>query len=606
MKLKHLFFALFLIPTGLLGQSVLSYVPADITFLMTWNPQNINEKVDLKQFQQMEFYNMMLQEMTTGMDSLEREDFYIFMTEPALHGLGAQTASHVAVKLDGGDTYFSYLVPLVNRAAFESYVQRMVDRNQNPEDRSDMGAYTYYQMEKDMAMAWNDQVLIISTADIQPEEPLWYEEYPYPDYGTDTIYEEPIVVEEIVEEAPETEDPATVAIIEWVARSFGQPADASILTNREFKKSGYDEADFHIWMDYGAFMKSTTDQMQGQLGMLSSMASMSGMAAYYQGVALSVGFEFNDGEVEGEVLFFDPEKNMKAMKKAYRTCFNKDLLRYLPDDGLLAMYSLQYDLERLMEAMGDLYRPMLADMPMVGAYSESALDVLGILVDEKAVYNILEGDVVVALTGLNEVVDSIPTFEYDIDFNPIPSMRTQVRQMPEMTMLFSVGNEENLRKILALAENLGMVFNQGGFYEVFLGQGPAYQLGIARDVMVVTNNPRLISEHLQTGLPKADRIAGEEKKMLRKNIQTIYWDAEETLKLFDPEKGEMSQEEKEIVQSLQGQLEEIEMESRKGSGKVLTRSQFEIELINSEVNSLEQFLQIFNNLMLEAMGGARI
>ena len=135
----------------------------------------------------------------------------------------------------------------------------------------------------------------------------------------------------------------------------------------------------------------------------------------------------------------------------------------------------ELDIKGLSEGLKQIFRNTLPEMPEYGKAAVSTMDILDIIIDEKAIYKVFTGDAVVAVNGVKELEVIHKTYDYDEEFNRKEIIDTSMQKMPELLLMIGVGNKKDVQKIVDLLVNT----------EVFKKTGNVYSLDIKRNKLPV-------------------------------------------------------------------------------------------------------------------------
>ena len=72
----------------------------------------------------------------------------------------------------------------------------------------------------------------------------------------------------------------------------------------------------------------------------------------------------------------------------------------------MGYYAMGIDIKGVSKGIGNVLKTTLPLIPEYGNMAVSAMDVLDIIIDEQALYNILTGDLVLAFNGIKPVTDN--------------------------------------------------------------------------------------------------------------------------------------------------------------------------------------------------------
>lgn len=618
--MKNLALALSLLLSSTLGaQDLTSYIPSDVSFLFTWNADLVGKKVNTRQLMQQESMDLIFQQLVQGLDSIQQEEYRTLMTSPETYGINNNAPMHLAGRWNETGNFYALLMPLTNSSLLETFVARQSVLSDEPIAIEQYGDYSLAKLAG-YHLAWNRQVAIVAggrAAEVYPD--FDWESYPYEEeyeYEEEEIVEEEIIEEEapaeeeemIEEEMAVEETPDAVA--GWIAELLGRSFASSLQSHPDYLKAVAKPADAHLWVDYRQFM--TMGQDLSMMGGVPGAAGAMGMAAQlfddmYKGTFLSMTLNFNKGELEMNSHMLGQGKMIEVMQEAYDTRFNKKMWKYVDSRFMLGYYTLQVDVEKLVEGLKDIIYPAIAEMPMYGESFIRMMDVVGIVVDEDALYDLFKGDLFVAITGIRQAEIPVTSYEYDTDFNPSQVEKVIKKQYPEFLVMTSYGNEENMRKLLRLGESFNAFLNMGEYYQT-AGQDESdtYYLAMKDGIMLFTNDGGLIAGRLNAGVEKAARLNKTHRKNLRKNVQAMYWDVQSTWQAIQ-ETG-VAESDAEMAEIMQGISDKVVdatfITSRKVKPSI--HGKMSLKLKDSESNALEQVVGLLNQLILEAAGLERI
>ncbi|MBK7407727.1 MAG: DUF4836 family protein [Saprospirales bacterium] len=509
MKNLLIIFALLFSSAGS-AQDILSYIPVDATFLFSWNADQVNQKVNTRQLMQQESMDLIFQELVQGMDSIQQEEYYNLITNPETYGINSLQPMHLVGKNDERGSFYAFIFPLTNPSLLEAFVARQVTVFGEQASIEEFEGYKLVNLGS-YYLGWNNAVGIV--ADGNPAVTDFdfgvYDEAPYEYDGEEEApveeIEEMDEPAEIEEEVPEewyaeeeyTEEEVPDVVAEWateiLTRSFGE----SIRLNPYYLSAVAKPADAHFWIDYQQFMAMGSGglgalgggAMGGGMGMGAFGAANQFLVDLYEGTYLSVALNFNQGALELRTEMLGDGKMLEVMQHAYDTKFNRKMLKYIDGRYLLGYYTIRFDVEALVDGFKDILYAAMAEMPFYGETFNSMMDVVGIIVDEDALYDLFKGDIFVGMTGVRQVEIPVTSYEYDLDFNPSEVEKVIKKQFPEFLVMTSYGNEENMKKLVRLGESFGMFVNMGDYYEIPSSEtGGSTYLAMNDGVLIFTND----------------------------------------------------------------------------------------------------------------------
>lgn len=564
------FFFCFL--TNLSAQSLLKYVPKDATMVVSMNPGNLNKKFPLSNIQAYDFYEMGMMQMTSSLGE-EAGTMIDVIQNPESVGMNLMESSYFFGKMDMKDIYFGYVFKLSNMEKFNQFLKDQMGEgfNMMVEQKGDLFQFS---PEESALITWNNEMVMIGGRQLgfQSEE----------------------------------NQGAGITLNDWVNNNLNRTADQSIQSNAYFQKAISKPSDFHFWMDYSVVAKMMEENggMADAFGdnPMGAMAMGKFMDTFYKDVYLSMGLNFDAGKIAYSTDYFGNENIQKLFVGASEGKFNKKFLKYVKADNLLGYWGMSFDSKKTGEAYGDLIAETLGEIPMYGSLAKDGLDILGIFIDEDAIYDLFKGDMMLAVTGVQTIKKATTKYEYDEDFNSTEVETIEDQQIPEMTMMMSYGNEENLMKFINLGVNANVLQKEGNHFKMTIPNVnvDAY-IALKKGILFISNSEDLIKNRLDTGYPKKNRMAKNHCKMLKENAQVLYWDIPNTISVF--EKGEaMPGPAGQFMNVGKQNFESIQfVTSRKVENSI--NSEFSINLADKETNSLKFLLDLVNKMFLEMMGG---
>lgn len=625
--MKNLLLSIFLFSaSSLAAQDLISYVPADASFLFSWNAGQVGKKVNTRQLLQQESVDLILQELVKGLDSLRQEEYFNLMSDPEAFGISSDQSMHLLGRNNGSGRFYAFLFPVFKADLLEGFAVRQGAFIEEKEGYKLAQLGGYY-------LAWNQTTGIFADGeaapqdwdfDIQKEDDPYYEEevpseeevpaeeVPAEEAPVEEIMEEE-PVEEVIEQGDEywyDEEPAVPGfadpVLLWVEEILTRSFERSLQTNPDYLLSTGKPADAHLWLDYKQLMAMG----QGGLGKVGGqgMAALGNLGQFfeemYQGVFLTIALNFNQGSLEMNSQLVGPGKMVEVLEDAYDTRFNRKMLKYVDARELLGFYSVRFDVEDLMEGLKDMLFSAMADVPEFGDVFTGVVDVLDIVIDEDALYDLFKGDILFAMTGIRQSETPVITYEYDENFNPGQVEKSIKKQYPEFVVMASYGNEENVLKLVRLAESFDMALDMGNYYQVpGAGEGDGLFFALRKGLLLITNDATLIQEKFASGVEGSARLGKPHRRNLVKNVQAMYWDTQLTWEALG--QTDAADSGTELVGVLEMVKDRVKGVSLVTSRKKI-RTRLTLELVDKESNALEQLLSLINQVVLEAAGLERI
>lgn len=585
-KCMGLLLALAFTYSAMWAQAGLSYLPADATFVVHVNPENLNEKVNLKGFQQLEVFNSLLDQIPMMVPPEQGEKMQDLLTNPGNYGINAMKSFYVVGSMKEEGNFFGLLFELSDVAAFRSVIDELLVQTMEDGNIEQKSGLNQVKMAFDRILSWNNNMAFLGSGSLNAPTNWW---------------EEGEMDQELRDQQ------LTTAIEEYSNNILNKGFSKSMANNPRFKEVEAAGQDIHFWMDYNALLSNNPAMAAGMadMGQMAAMYEM--MAGMYKDTELSVGLNFDAGKLVMNSRMFADEKMMDWLGDAYKHKFNKDLLKYINGSNILGYMAIGLDMEETFEGMADVLFPYLEQDPSYGKMFTAIMGALDVVIDQESLYELLEGDMVLAVTGIQEHEKLITTYEYDENFNATPIERVEIEKIPELSFLAPFGNRKNIEKLLNLAVQMNGLTKEGNYYTIASEElGMQFFLALNEDdILIVSNDSELVGKKLNSGFEKNNQLPKDQAKMLQKNTQTIYWSVPNTLKTL----SELSDtEENPLLKYLSMEDAQVEKVLITTSNKIKesVNTEMVFHMKNKEKNALEQIMNLLNVISMEMTGGTKM
>lgn len=634
------------------AQNLQQYIPKDATVVMTTNLNHLNNKVNLLELQQYPFYEMMVGQMAMGSGD-DAEMMQAMMTEPSSLGLNIMEKAYFFGTFDDAAMRFGMVAELSDKQAF---VNKMVMANSEEDvEILQMDGFSYIVPDDDMTVAWNDNVVIFGGVERQDLDSdiveYDFEEYPVEEeieeeivemedmeimeeeeeeivFMDATIEEEPMpesleeVTEEMLEEPVEETmpdfdlgdlfnqpDPELKAMsMDWMNNNLNRTADNSIAMNPRFVK-GVNTNDMHVWLDYTQVMKMIQEEQNAAAGLGSeaemAMEMFQGMmSSMYGETYMSMGTNFNDGRWVIDVAQYTNPKLMKMMTGTFDSKYNKKMVKHLRGDEMMGIYHINVNMDAMVNGYKELAKDMAKEVPMYGEMAESALEILGIFIDEEGISNVFNGDMIFAVTGMQSVTQMETVVEYDDNFNPTETQKEVTKEIPEMTFMMSYGNEKDIMKFVRLGTKSSMLQQVGKNFKIATpGMDFDATLAVRNGILFISNSQDLIQSDFSKKYKGKQKIDKTLCKTMCQNGQVMYFDIPQIIASMNAEEMAGAMGAGEFVNIGKQNFKSFMLTTAKTEVDGAYHSEISLNMMNKETNALKQFFEIINEMMEAAMGG---
>ena len=242
----------------------------------------------------------------------------------------------------------------------------------------------------------------------------------------------------------------------------------SIKSNSLFLQLVNKNADISLWIDSTGLF----NHLPSIYGI--SKFDFNALPGYAQ--AINLFFEKDKVKVEHQVMYGN-EATARSFKSVYNSKQNPSFVNYLRT-GDLAHVSISVNTEALMNFYYGFMRKALTGIPYIGKETDlidAYVDIMDIIIDEKAIANMLPGNGLFVLHGLKPKQVEYIAYDYDDNFSPKQTVKTKTEMSPDFSVIFETKNENIFNKLVNLPIKLNkhQQYNYtktGDFYTLVLGE----------------------------------------------------------------------------------------------------------------------------------------
>lgn len=551
------------------AQNLSNKIPADPMFVMELDLNILNSNMPMAEFKNLNLVKSVVSSFFPAIgDGSSGEQIEI-------DDLGLAESGKIyftAYGTEGGEAY-ALLMPLADESKFDNYYEKSIGSILEEEaNKSKLNDYNISDWSAGSHIAWGKSSLVFFTADKK-----WSSE----DY-------ENISWEEM--NSMETG---------FIKDELSNLLNNSNTSNKPWKsKINAGKGAIKMWGDYGGFMKRMMDF--GGVGM-DAMGMSSMMNIYnslYNGMELMVDVSFLAGKADMEMIMTLP-KSFPSAKAMTSGKINKKFRKYIQGNNLLGLYSFAIDPEAYGEGMKEMIFQLYDQMPELMGMGRELGGLLGMFIDEQALYNFFKGDIVFACTGIQQYEKIVTSYQYDDDFNELETIDTITSQVPQVTAMISYGDELNLNRLLSIGEKLGgLIPVTNNYYELPISEFGTFYLAKHDGIIFLSNDKTLVSQKLTTGYTSSVLEKDVWKKM-KGNSFYAYWDIPRTM-LIANENGLPVGDQ--MVNMSKESLKNIELSAPRNQTGAY-KSNFSFEFVNQKENALELMMNFVNDLFFSENGG---
>ncbi|MCC6287015.1 MAG: hypothetical protein IT249_03955 [Chitinophagaceae bacterium] len=320
-----------------------------------------------------------------------------------------------------------------------------------------------------------------------------------------------------------------------------------------------------------------------------------------QGFTTGINLFFDKDKIRVEQKLFSPDEEMaKLGRDMYKSKQKTSLTNYI-NPGNIAYFSGSFNTEAVGRYYYKMMKQYLSDGYFFRDNSELVniyIDLMEIIIDEKAIAELMPGNMVMVLHDMTSKTVSYTTYEYDKDFNQTEIKKTKKELSPNFTIAFETKRPDFLQKLVDLpvkyAEKEKFKYaNKGGYYEFSFDpeKDPISSLFfiVKDDKVVITTSKEMIDLTLSN---ESRKLSPDIKKSVFKNNYSFKINTEKLLQQVDPELSTETM--RKIKTYLEQNIGNVQMESKIKDGMIQSTGSMSIK--GTHHNSFEFLFNIIDNI----------
>lgn len=298
----------------------------------------------------------------------------------------------------------------------------------------------------------------------------------------------------------------------------------SLATNKEYQAIVDKTADFNVWVNYDNFNNDTNIYPREVRGLMQSLASLT------KGNRINAKGFFRNGELEVISNFKSNDAIQRMMEKGYNNRgLNQKFYKYIDNTNLMGLYTMSTNLKGFMTSYGEeIYKAFQESDAPESKIVVNMLDIVDIFLDEEEIYSLFQGDVAVAVSDLRIIEVEHSDFQYNDEEDKWDEVKVKKEEvMPIATMMFNMGNAQNIQHFIDLGVNTDVLTEQQkGVWvvkEVKEQTGIDFYIITHDDLLLFSNDANLV-ENLNSGFPKSKQLSAAMVKELAQYTQYAFID----------------------------------------------------------------------------------
>jgi hypothetical protein len=656
---NYLLFLAFCFSATIFAQDLANKVPANAPFGLCFNGKNLNEKVALKTIQEYPWMQTLLEKelkflpkdlSQTGIDLTNKQYQYYINKDTVMNYVMLLPLNNAAlfekliqgkygdsIKIKKQGTYSSVATSKNHHLAWNEKFAVLINASyKRPTKYNDTEPYSDL-TSIDTASVFVDSSAVYSIAVEQPVEVAKPVSNPKKSNKAKKgktkkgkknkkIIEEPKIVEPTEEEIYAAQEKANAEleetnrkleeleyrktdsieslkinpIVDLIFKETFDPKTAA--ANNNIFKDNDPKSDFFVYADIDAL----TSQLY---------SSFAGVSAAYLGIykngILDSNYHIN-GYFEKDRIRLSQAMTPKneETKKSYQEMFDskidKNLMNYV-GNNVLGYYSIamntqaimNYEYKILKSTLNSVYQTYSKEA--IGNEADVLIDGIALLLDEKAISDLIPGNALVVLHDLKKVKREYVSIEYNENYEQLEVKGTKEEIQPDFTFLLNTKNESFVNKLLHLPLNKGKYTATdyqltNGYYTIHFEKDNLIEnlyIGQKNGVIMITTSNENIENLIQQ---RVMPLQANFKKSISKNNSAAWIDLQ---KIITASKTELSNDSKSNYYDIAlKNAGEITMESKFKNGAIVSESSYTIK--GEHTNSLQYFFDVLNELYAES------
>ena len=416
--LKHYFlFLLFLIYSiGASCQSLIEHIPDKASFVFEVNFPEILKSVSLQEFEESKLGKSMLKEFSKPFDR-KMESFSEL-------GVDLNQPQYAFMDFIEGGFAFVYLFPLNNTDVLEKFIeQKGHNIVRNPGENS-------AKISSEAIIRWNNNtVALIGYYNLEMD----------------------------------------------LLPNYLNIAKNPIINNAQYKKSKQKDAVASLYMGNFDAILDVSSKMSKKKA--EDMRTLFGALKDYQSVNMN--FTSNEEETMVNFVLNLEKKAARPYTRMSKGIINPAFFEYVNLEDCIAYFSSHMNLENTLEEYPDLIKNQylsLAGVSNVATEFQLSLEVFKTVIDEKAIGELIKGDMMMALSELKEMEVEYIDYVYDSNWNRTEIVKTKTELVPDFFAMASVKEGEISDLITKLLLKYHAIEEMDGYYKLISFRNNSFDL----------------------------------------------------------------------------------------------------------------------------------
>lgn len=380
--------------------------------------------------------------------------------------------------------------------------------------------------------------------------------------------------------------------------------NASIETEPSYKKTIDPAANVSVWLNYDNLLYQYWNYIfKGWRSIVHYPSPSAKYADNSQNKGFRTGMNiyFEKDKMRMEQKMFTPDDQMAAIGRDVYNSRQSPALAGLINPGHIAYLSASINTEAMANYYYKLIRQYLGNYPYTREHADMIdvyMDFLEIIIDEKAIAEVMPGNMVMVLHNMKTKTVTYTDYTYDENFKATETKKTREELSPDFTFAMETKKEAFLKKIanlpLKYAEKEKFNYKEkGGYYELSFDEGK-YPLSSLYFIVnggraIITSSKEVVDMALAN---KSYELDAASKNSVLNNNMAMRIDTKKMIQQINPQLT--SSASKKISQYFEDNMSDVKMEGGIKDGMMYSTATMGIT--GNHANSLEFFFNMIDEV----------
>ena len=559
---------------------LLKHIPSDAISVLTIHGKRIDLKTNIKKLNENESFSSSQAKILNslfGEANYNSDDFKTLLGSFGTYGLDFISNSYLFMQIEQDFYAVSYIFKIKDASKFNNFTDNFFQKDRLSKIDLPASVNGYKMPFKDVNIVWTDSYGIITAYGPKRENNM-FASNPFDKKDEKNIH---------------------FIINNYVKELINQDPEFCIANNKTFKENYEMGGDLVIWFNNAMQSKFRNDNVPG-LAIFDPVYAK--LDEIYAGSTTNISISLTNHGMTAAIEGIANKDLLKHHKNFLNSSFDSDLFKYMPKDSLIIAMGVSLNMEAIEPYLTDIIYPMIKEIPMYGERATDVMDILGVVTDEDALYDLVEGDFVFLLSGKNSYQKTTTVTDYDDDYNPIEVEKTTTESYPKFTWMMSTKDDKTWDKFIGLYSMDRLLTKKDDYYYYqsrWDKNGVKIFYAAKNGVVIVSTDEALMTKHLKKGYPASQQISGDIKKMFTSNNMVVY---AQPVDFFKDQEGN-----NEDFETIYKALDGSNVEFLKYSGATIKKnksiSTMELKFGDGELNAINFIFQMIDQISSELIQG---